>query len=56
MRFFNLRIVFVVSFLILLMSFVVLEYFVVDVGLFCRNYLVIGLILDFLLVDFTEVK
>ena len=56
MRFFNLRIVFVVSFLILLMSFVVLEYFVVDVGLFCRNYLVIGLIRAFLMVDFTEVK
>ena len=41
---FNLRIIFVVRFLILLMSVVVLENVVVDVGLFCRRYLVIGLI------------
>ena len=34
---FNLRIIFVVRFLILLMSVVVLENVVVDVGLFCRS-------------------
>ena len=49
-RFFSLRIVFVVVFLILLMSFCVLEYRFVDVGLFCINYLVIGLGLSFLFV------
>jgi len=44
MYFINLCIFFVAAFLILLMSVAVLEDFVVDVGLFCRNYLVIGLI------------
>ena len=38
------------------MSVVVLKDFVVDVGLFCRKYLVIGLIWNFLMVDFTEVE
>ena len=47
---------FFVAFLILLMSFVVLEDVLVDVDLFCRNYLVIGLIVAFLLVDFIEVE
>ena len=56
MRFFNLRIVFVVVFLILLMSFVVLEYCVVDVGLFYTNYLVVGLGVTFLFVDLLEMK
>ena len=38
------------------MSIVVLENVVVDVDLFRRSYLVIGLILAILLVDFTEVE
>ena len=56
MRFLICVLFFFVAFLILLMSFVVLEDVLVDVDLFCRNYLVIGLIVAFLLVDFIEVE
>jgi len=49
MRVFNFRMVFFVACLILLMSFVVLEYCGVDVGLFIRKYLVIGLFVAFYL-------
>ena len=45
-----------VAFLILLMSFVILEHCGVDVGLFIRKYLVIGLIVDFLFGDLIEVE
>ena len=47
---FKLSIVFVVVFLILLMSDCVLEYCFIDVGLFCIKYLVMGLGLSFLFV------
>lgn len=38
------------------MSVVVVEYCVVDVGLLCRSYLVIGLSVAFLCVDLIEVE
>ena len=48
-RYFNLRIMIFLACLILLMSFVVLEYCGLYVGLLIRKYLVIGLVVAFYL-------